>query len=409
EAKKEFKKLADLEKEITELVTLYYSIMLKGLTHKGQTSVGKNNRLMNYMAYFPWEEIFDSEKHKREIAYMELVFTSLRAYGNQSGRTNTIDLVKNLLEHIEQDKIETLKKYKSIIKKISPIELEKLVNIGAKTLGYEDLTQGERLQAASDFFLTILEMVLEKNDINFPVEDLESLKNIINSKLNNDNPRLVSELLKAAGRHIDRAAKNANDSKKSVKNLSSLMNALTIYTETYSNDDDKLKNIRAARKLVLENLMDEAADREGRYGENIWSLGINVGFNLGGYQGTWNGEHTGYTPQLSLPLGIYFQTMPGHDSYCGFHMGLFFFDLAQYANYHPTEGINQPAWNTAFTVGFQIGLIIGKPRYLFNIGLDVRYSPAIFFSKDSNTSSTNPGGLRAGIYAQYYVSFFDFN
>ena len=62
---------------------------------------------------------------------------------------------------------------------------------------------------------------------------------------------------------------------------------------------------------------------------------------------------------------------------------------------------------TFFTLGTQIGLLVGSVSTPLMIGIDARYSPTLF-PKASDQMETG-GTFRIGLFLGTYIPIFDFN
>ncbi len=196
---------------------------------------------------------------------------------------------------------------------------------------------------------------------------------------------------------------------KKFKRVKPLINAITAYSVTYSDEPAGVNTteIREARKQIIENLIRETANRYERYDEWVVSTGINTGFLFTGR--TRDGWDL-YPPLLSLPLGLYVQNLPEEKAWhpsdaWPTHYGFYFFDLGQYLFYDKNSEVKDVSWENAFTLGAQVGwFFFSTPDMLFNICLDVRYSPALNIEGEKKKKD-----VWAGITLSYYVPFFDFN
>jgi hypothetical protein len=185
-----------------------------------------------------------------------------------------------------------------------------------------------------------------------------------------------------------------------------LLNALLAYARTYERQAPDGLEPAERRKQVIETLMNAATDRSQRQDDWIASVGVNVGFEATGYQSI-DGDGQSFTPQLSLPLGIFLQRGPDRCT-PGFHAGAFLADVAQYASYQSDGTTADPRWDSAVALGAQLGIVLGSIADPFVIGLDARYAPTLFSTAKSSEPAAG-GTLRLGVFASYYVPFFDLN
>jgi len=185
-----------------------------------------------------------------------------------------------------------------------------------------------------------------------------------------------------------------------------LLNAVLAYGRTYKQDVPPGEDPAARRKEIIEALVTATTDRSQRADDWIVSLGVDVGFDVSGYQ--WiDGAGKAFTPQLLMPLGVFVQRGP-HGGAPGIHAGAFVADLAQYASYQSDGTTTDPRWDTAITVGAQLGMVVGSIADPFVLGIDARYAPTLFSSAKSSEPATG-GTVRLGVFASYYVSLFDLN
>ena len=214
---------------------------------------------------------------------------------------------------------------------------------------------------------------------------------------------------------------------RSLQKFSALAAAVSSYAQNYSSGDDKLdekqaKAQRDARKKAIESMMDMTTNRSERTGDIIVSVGANPGIHLLGSQGGPGASGQSYfaPPQLSLPMGIAIQGLPGpnlnrHLGRVGWHVQASFIDLAQFVSYDGSANLsmNNLRWSDFVMIGLQGGFLLGSnPNMQFVVGIDTRYAPTqSFLPKPADDSTTEPlrGVFRVGVFASYYVPFFDFN
>jgi hypothetical protein len=193
---------------------------------------------------------------------------------------------------------------------------------------------------------------------------------------------------------------------------------LGTYQSAESASPEQIKAQHAARKRAIESLIDEATRRSGRGGETIVSLGASAGLGGGGQYQTnphdtgWVGG--GYPPQLSLPMGLAVQILPGGSSGCnrivGLHSQLVLLDVAQYVNWNTEASQIQPAWSSALSFGLQVGALFGIPKaphIPIIVALDARFVPTLFRSDGDGQHDIR--AFRIGAFLGTYIPFFDFN
>lgn len=221
-------------------------------------------------------------------------------------------------------------------------------------------------------------------------------------------------------RGLDKVGEKARTDAQRValKKTLAVAGALTTYASTYTTADGKTETQNAeqlhdARKKAIEGLIDATTQRSDRGGEFVASLGVNPGFVLSGYQrlpkaGT---ENQYMPPQLSLPIGLAFQWLPNTKDNekwkIGHHIQFAAADLGQFIAIAQDGTVSEARWDSFLMAGLQYGVIIGTPSNNFMIGVDARWSPTVFTK--SGDATDGGGALRAGLFASYYVPFFDLN
>lgn len=170
------------------------------------------------------------------------------------------------------------------------------------------------------------------------------------------------------------------------------------------------EEVHAARKKLIEGLVQEMTDREGRDLDAIFSLGTNVSIVTGGQairEASDEYKWSAMSPQASLPLGIA-ADVPLYKHF-GLHFMLYPIDVAQFAAYSTKEGITRPRWDTMLTVGGQVGVMFGHSTPI-TLTFDARYSPTLFAGSGGASLDAERGGAwRLGASLGYYVPFIDFN
>lgn len=275
-------------------------------------------------------------------------------------------------------------------------ELERLSHEAAVILkelnSYEEANPTRALRSAVRLTISL---VASLSDLNADARTkLKRLQATMDAMLDGDVPRLLAIV----------AAELASRSIKTdalAKPLA-VLNTAIAYIEAPSKGEDAAA-ARKARTEAIEALMDEAASREGRNGDFIVSLGANVGVSAVGYERRLADDTEGYYAlQVALPMGVALQRMPGGDD-CPWHFGFFVVDLGQFVAATSSGKRNETRWDSGFGFIGQIGWVIGSAENPFVLGGEVRYAPTMFTDGDAG------GAVRIGVFAQYYVPFFDFN
>ncbi|RKG60788.1 hypothetical protein D7X30_07685 [Corallococcus sp. AB011P] len=199
------------------------------------------------------------------------------------------------------------------------------------------------------------------------------------------------------------------DQERNLERGTRVLGALLSYAATYespSTNGEERAQLQARRKETLKALTDIATDRKDRTGESIVSLGINAGFiTIGGRKIADESGLKLQWAQLGLPLGIAYQRFCEDSFLDGLHAQLSILDLGQYAAFDNDGNATAPRWQTALVAGLQAGAIIGSPENPFVIGLDLRYSPALFPAANEQ----NNGAMSFGLFVGYYVPLLDLN
>jgi len=214
---------------------------------------------------------------------------------------------------------------------------------------------------------------------------------------------------------------------RTLSNATSLLSAVATYSATYADAESKsTEESRKQREAALEGLIDATTSRANRAGDNVFSLGIPVGFAVTGVQWRRTREGGGTAllgsgpelmpPQLQVPLGLAYQHLPNpkkdRTAGLGLHTFVSALDVGQFLAYDQDGQISRPRWDSLVSPGGQIGMLIGSPEDTFVIGVEARYAPTLFSGTSQLTVSDtqDPGGaLRVGLVLAYYVSLFDAN
>jgi len=247
----------------------------------------------------------------------------------------------------------------------------------------------------------------------------------------------------------DKDSRTATRKRRAIEKAVALLTGVAAYADTYTDLEEgsaapTTEQVRQARRDVLENLIDATTVRAKRHGEWVASLGIPVGFTTGLQWARVRDADGDFkfpsmpqamAPQLTLPLGIALQLLPGR-AYAngrtyparrasgnrelprsrafadGFHLFASILDLGQFLNYDAEGKVNRPRWDSFISPGLQLGWIVGTPANSFILALDARYAPTLFAGTSTLTvpADTSPGGaLRLGLTLAYYIPLFDFN
>ncbi len=200
-----------------------------------------------------------------------------------------------------------------------------------------------------------------------------------------------------------------------------LLSAFTAYASIEEGEDEAAaEKAREARKEAIESLIDSATDRRDRSGDWVVSLGATPGFNVVGGQRLFGSDaKTSYDrPRLQLPFGVAVQYLP--DDTVGFHTMISAFELGQLIPSSAETSMDDEMmtddtmtirdelrWQDFVSLGVQAGVIIGRPTLPFVVGLEARWAPTLF--ERDVAGATEAGVFRFGVFASYYVPFFDFN
>jgi hypothetical protein len=264
--------------------------------------------------------------------------------------------------------------------------------------------------------------------------DLKDLREIVKGVLEDRIPAVLVTSSSFLERSLEQVIEDeaAGNQRAALLKIARVAGALTAYASTYASsskeDPESIKEAHEARKKAIEGLMDATTDRTNRGGQWVASIGVNPGFSVSGAQYVFNTTRlgtspntsglptstpTGYMPpQIQLPMGLALQKLPKPKTEggvgCGGHFQLSVIDLGQFVALDKDTTVSKPRWDSFVMVGIQAGFIIGTPSNPFVIGFDGRWSPTLF-SPDTTSSEKVGGALRAGLFASYYVPFFDFN
>jgi hypothetical protein len=261
-------------------------------------------------------------------------------------------------------------------------------------------------------------------------QTLEKLEVVVLSILDRDFPRGL-----AAAAQLMETECVSERTKYNLEALVTLLTSIATYSSTYitvggGEAPASPEQLHAARTNALESAIDAFTDRHHRHGDWVGSLGLPVGFMVGGQvqrprddEPSEDGVPTGWDtptlmpPQLSLPLGVAIQRLPGYHHrdgarpgakvfFDGFHAMITAVDIGQFVAYDSEGAVSKPTWSAFMSLGAQLGWLVGSPDNSFVIAADVRYAPSLFPAEDE--SGWN-GTMRFGVFLGYHVSLFDFN
>lgn len=276
------------------------------------------------------------------------------------------------------------------------------------------------LKNGFDVFLTLLEQATARNDWESYVQPTRDL---VHGLLDQNPAAAITAGAKLLDQYVidyEQARKEPTTEAWSGdrKKLMALLTGIATYASSYSisgkTDAETSKAQHDARKKALETLIEQETDRSGSGQRWIFSVGANVGFIAGMSVNYTSGGNlvrasdgtpvAALAPQLSLPMGLSIQRLPKSREFsAGFHFGLSLLDLGQYIAYD-NGGVN-PSVASAFSIGAQLGVLIGTSSDAVFIGPDFRYAPML---RSDTTVATGLPSLRLGlINASYYVPFFD--
>lgn len=188
---------------------------------------------------------------------------------------------------------------------------------------------------------------------------------------------------------------------------------------------EQAEALREARKEALEALIAASTQRKARDGELVVSLGANVGLmpTTWSFEANCRGDtpcnggrlmysgvgQTAQVPQtVTMPMGLALQMLPRSREEIdgvvtrkwapGVHGQLSVVDLIQFLPDDSDSDDGEIQWSEFLLLGAQVGVGLGPtPQDNFVIGVDGRYAP---YADDL---------WQLGIFASYYVPFFDLN
>lgn len=242
-----------------------------------------------------------------------------------------------------------------------------------------------------------------------------------------DAPHLISSLADVAKLGAEKKCRENPNACPRLEKLTALLTGISTYALTFEDVDlsdatpEQKAAIaaekRAARKEVLESVIDATTDRRGRGGDWVWSLGSGVGAMLGGEERVKAGSEPvssangaekakSFDVALHVPVGITFQRLPRRLAWkdIGFHLGLNVLDLGYYLG---TEGQPAPDWQAILAPGIEIGIpvVLRAQNSFFVIGYTVARAPRYGEASDGQQRTST----RRGFFVQYSLPLFDFN
>lgn len=330
------------------------------------------------------------------------------------------------------------------------LELANLVVLSHKVTKVDTaLDHQEEYLAAMDLAFGCLSEYVRRNRSVDEANDLEQFHQVVHAAVDKDistalagGIRLfVTRASTAENQEFERAAAKA------ITLLTAIASQGAMYPQPKGRDAAKPvdpKVLREQRLQALESMIDATTARDKRHGDWVFSLGIPVGFTVGGLQFTRERErdklgevkldaqgapeNTFRTrpmyPQLALPLGFAAQRLVGRHYrngkvgdektvyFDGIHLFASLIDLGQFLAFDDKGTINLPRWDSFISPGLQVGWMFGTPRNSFILGVEGRYAPTLFSgtTKLKPTTSEDPGGaFRVGVFLVYYIPLFDFN
>lgn len=198
-----------------------------------------------------------------------------------------------------------------------------------------------------------------------------------------------------------------------LKRALALLNAFVSYAASYrkepngttdgKSDAERERARRDERKRAMNDLVDAMADRSGRRGDVIFSLGVGVGFTAGRGRDESVRSYS-VAPSLALPTG------PSVDYLCGRALGLHLqvplLDLGQFTTVSKDGELqDKPTFASAFLLGVQPGLLFFPTTKIpLVLAGDFGWAPGLKLAQESDA-----GVLRLGMFLGTYIPFIDFN
>lgn len=263
----------------------------------------------------------------------------------------------------------------------------------------------ERLRAAVRLMVKTL-----TSSLNTRPEELARVRlvgDLLIAAIDGSQPRMIvvgAELTKRI--LLDAKPDNEVALRKAISVLTTVSSYAATYISPTTSESDK-EAMRENRKQMLEALIDESTVRTHRSSEWVFTIGSPVGLQSPLFQG-----RNVLAPQLTLPMGLAVQRLPGERGDptgrwgLGFHLMFTAVDLGQFLAYRPDGAIQTPTWDSAVSPGAQIGALIGPPDNVLMLGLDFRYARNVFAGTPEGAGPRDP---QIHLVLAYYVPFFDFN
>jgi hypothetical protein len=204
-----------------------------------------------------------------------------------------------------------------------------------------------------------------------------------------------------------KACDECDDTRRAVTLAVNVFGAVAAYAATYAKDAGHEKERHEARKRAVESLVDSMTDRSARGGDGILSFGANVGFGVGKRKGSVEPDSTTdddwFGPELSLPMGIAYDHVPGDSGWDGLHVQLSLIDLGQFLSRSGSDAdVPDPTLDTFLMVGLQVGWYLpGLGREPVLLSLDGRWRPG--------RGTEDKSIFQGSVSLSYYVPFLDLN
>lgn len=304
------------------------------------------------------------------------------------------------------------------------------VELAARALAFlTPPAKGEEQQRAVAVLRWIFDIakvaVSQTGDTPSPIQKLEEIVGLFAQR---DYVRAISQTVLMAAEARGCTASKCEIPKeleKATTLLAAVGSYLQVYDDTKNSDPAEAK---AARKKALESLIDSSTDRKHRAGDRIVSLGVPVGFT-GSLRWTPGAAGTGATGrgfrdlyQLEdafawrLPLSLAVQWLPEEGRSRGWHLGLTFADLGNFARGDANGEDDKIQWKDFLQLGVQGAVTLGNRRHTVLLGLDLSWNPGLYereimvTNADGTMESVQQSGAyMMGLTLAYYVPLFDLN
>jgi hypothetical protein len=305
------------------------------------------------------------------------------------------------------------------------LELLDWVNLGLRALNAASLVRNEStdvqqsgayheaLRAAATLLLDSLAAITAESSLQ-AAPLVKWVRAVGVAALDSDVPRVVGTLAELAATSIGSAAcdGDCSDRRKTIALLSAVSAYAVSYVQVPASATPAertllLEQQHTARKEALNSVIDAATDRRNRAGNNVWSLGTNVGATIRSRQVVRGEPGVFYEPlALHLPIGVAWQRLPSPGWRAGIplHVMAAFADLGNYvAKERATNAA--PDWQAIIAPGLQIALPLStSPSHFFLLGGTVSYIPRF-----KTTSGQVRSAWHSGAFVSFYVPLWDFN